>query len=402
MKYSSNNIKTKGVWRYYLLAIYIIYSTDSLIIGLGLDKRIEYGSYGILCILCLYFFISFLLKSKGKIKSSEIMLFVCIYTIALSAIYNFDKSFISVIKIASLVVGFYIAKYMNAKLFIKAYVICMTMIGIFSMFTFTFSNVLATIDFFPRYVSSNGQQFVSLIFSNLRVYPTTFRNWGPIWEPGAFQAYLIIALFFVFFDDLQLKYKNIIIILLLMTILTTFSTTGFIALPFIIIGYILDSSQKKKIQKILIICGGSIFLMWFINRSGYFEILFTDKFKKSFDIDRVATIIYGIKLWLRNPIFGYSSGYTKAFYDLTLVEFSITNTFIANLVVYGTVMGVYSLTSIIGCICSYRHKLLVNLLISIGLIICFSGEKFLYTPIISFLMFYRFNKDKGVCKKNGK
>lgn len=87
------------------------------------------------------------------------------------------------------------------------------------------------------------------------------RNFGFFWEPGAFAGYLIIA-FILFIDELDwlIKYKRRDVIILLVALLTTISTTGYLVLSVIVLFYIL---QKRKgpgtILLAIIVVGAMVF-----------------------------------------------------------------------------------------------------------------------------------------------
>lgn len=77
-------------------------------------------------------------------------------------------------------------------------------------------------------------------------YGNRLRNDGPFWEPGAFAGYIIMTIM-LFIDNLpqllrENKWKMIIIILAL---ISTFSTTGYLV-AFVIAGYSLLKTKSKK------------------------------------------------------------------------------------------------------------------------------------------------------------
>ncbi len=71
------------------------------------------------------------------------------------------------------------------------------------------------------------------------------RNPGPFWEPGAFAGYLIVAYIFNFYSMDKYKIKKSIVLLL--TIITTISTTAYLAL-FIFLFF----AYYKKIKNVFI------------------------------------------------------------------------------------------------------------------------------------------------------
>lgn len=388
LSYKSEKIKNL---LYSIFALYIIYSTDSLIVTICANRTIEYGSYAILGVLASIFLVKILLRNHGRVSWDILLCVVCVF---LSSVMNFDRSLIGLIKFFCLIIGFYIATEFDQKRFVKAFVSMMTLIAIASLIVYVLKDFLIGLNILPIITGYKGQQFANFFFANVRVNSvSSFRNWGPFWEPGVYQAYVIVSLLFLMFDNIEFKHKNLMIIIHVITIGTIMSTTGFLAVPFLLIAFIIDRSTSKKflLLKIAIVVIAFGFILWFMS-SSYFDTIFTNKFEMGSDIDRIVTVRYGIKLFLQKPIFGYSSAYTAKFHEMAGQTFAITNTYIANLVVFGMVMGVLSIAFIYRFVRSYRKTGIITLLIFISLIISFSGEKMLYCPLFSFLMFYRANR----------
>lgn len=79
-------------------------------------------------------------------------------------------------------------------------------------------------------------------------YPTSggIRNYGMFWEPGAYQTFLNLALLFEFLrKDMRLKR----IIILIFTIATTYSTTGYLAAILIVFVFYLKKGTNKKVKR---------------------------------------------------------------------------------------------------------------------------------------------------------
>lgn len=373
---------------YFLLALYMIYSTDSLVVALGVNRAIEYGSYAILGACAVIFLGLMLLRNNMHISLN---LFVCVVCVALSSLVNFDSSLIGWIKISSLIVGCYIATQTDQKKFIKAFVYLMALIAAVSLVLYFFRDFFVGLGMFPVMKGYKDQEFVNFFLTNVRINSlSVFRNWGPFWEPGAYQIYLITSLTFLMFEEIDFKHKNLLILIFLVTLGTVMSTTGFFAIPFLLLAFIFDTSTNKKalFLKTIVVILATGFAVWFFS-SEYFDITFTDKLDMGADLDRFATIRYGLQLFLKKPIFGYSSAYTAQFHEMAGTSFSITNTFIGNLVVYGLIVGLLSVALLYAFVRGYRKSVLVTVLIFMALLISFSGENVLYCPMFSFLMFYR-------------
>jgi hypothetical protein len=104
----------------------------------------------------------------------------------------------------------------------------------------------------PRFHTdpTTGVEESFIIYTYERYYGINLRSPGPFWEPGAYAVFLIVALVFnIIRTNKLLNLKSIIIILAL---LTTFSTAGYIAL-FIFLIFYLITSKIKIMPKILIL-----------------------------------------------------------------------------------------------------------------------------------------------------
>ena len=389
--------KSNVLW-YYIFTFYIILSTDSLIVGLNLIPTLQDLSYLIIILSGFLIFGLLLMRTRGKFGGNGIVGFVLsMLFVILSAIVNLDMSLMAPIKLGCLMLGFYIANKANTRFFLRAYIHIMVLFAIVSLIVFAFPDYFLGLDFFPEIEGYKGQVFKIFGLANLRVSLLGYRNWGPFWEPGVYQTYLIFAIVFLLFDDTGIKRKNTTLIILLVTLVTTFSTTGFLSIPFILLAYILHKPQKRSRAafKLALLVAIISVTVWFV-QSEFFELVFLSKFDDLDATGRNLTIEYGLKLWMQKPIFGFSSDYTQEMYEIAGNSFAITNTFIGNAIAYGTFMGVYSLVAIVMYAKSYKTKPLVFLLLAIGLILTMSGENYKFSPMICFLLFYRY-KSQTIC-----
>jgi hypothetical protein len=93
------------------------------------------------------------------------------------------------------------------------------------------------------------------------------RNSGPFWESGAFAGFLVVA---IIFNTIQtgsiFSPKNRI---LLLALLTTFSSTGFIVLMFILLSYIMtNSSLSFKVMVLPVILAVSVYAFFSLDFLG--------------------------------------------------------------------------------------------------------------------------------------
>lgn len=129
------------------------------------------------------------------------------------------------------------------------YLKVMYFISIMSFIGMSFS----IIGYYPG-VSVNEDKYLTIFFHNIHnTSNISTRNSGMFWEPGAFQGYLIMVPM-LFIDNLSLlwkRYKRHCIVLLI-ALLSTFSTTGYIAFAIIMMYYV-TMKLKNKFARILLV-----------------------------------------------------------------------------------------------------------------------------------------------------
>lgn len=100
----------------------------------------------------------------------------------------------------------------------------------------------------------NDNKYLSLFFHNIHnTSNLSSRNSGMFWEPGAFQGYIIVVPL-MFIDNLSLlwrRYKRYCVVLLI-ALVTTFSTTGYIAFAVIMLYYV-AIKLRNKFARILLV-----------------------------------------------------------------------------------------------------------------------------------------------------
>lgn len=141
------------------------------------------------------------------------------------------------------------------------------------------------------------------------------RNSGPFWEPGAFAGFLVIALIFNTIIEKSLYSKKNKILLL--GLLSTFSSTGIIVIMFIIISYIMTSTSfSVKAIVIPFLLFGAVYAFTSIDFLG-------DKITGKMDIEeatynnRFVSAYLDFKDTLENPLLGLGRSATTRFKGVT-------------------------------------------------------------------------------------
>ncbi|MBP3692410.1 MAG: O-antigen ligase family protein [Clostridia bacterium] len=125
--------------------------------------------------------------------------------------------------------------------------ICSLIIYIFVQIDSGFAELLPIVEIYE----SNGNGTMKMgtaVFSNVYLNVSsswTMRNFGAFWEPGAYAAYLNLALFFILFHIEKNKIRVIDIVLFAASLVTTVSLGGIIAGGILILMWIFNIKKTK-------------------------------------------------------------------------------------------------------------------------------------------------------------
>lgn len=232
-----------------------------------------------------------------------------------------------------------IAELIPFEKFVQVYVTLMTWIAMFSTIFWLlaqFDVVIAAKDV----VAGNGFAYRMNIFyiyksadliSGLNTINP--RNSGIFWEPGAFQGYLNLALYFCLFQEKnggQKEKKNKIAILII-AILSTQSTSGYLVLAMIIMMYYFSKIRRKAVTwktillLILILIAGVALLY-----SPVVQDKFTDN-SISYSI-RLNDNLSGLIAVFEKPILGL--GYSSSEYTTILENLGISGNSTGLLIIF--------------------------------------------------------------------
>lgn len=196
------------------------------------------------------FGITYFLQRKNKQPLFPLtVLIICYIVIGIAQLkvfgYYSSRPFITIPIL--MLAGFYVVDKL-AERFKYAYMNIMTILSIFSLifyFVMLFIGYVPNIDL----LNSNSQLYRGIFIFNERLGEIIRqRNCGPFWEPGAFAGYIVIVgiLFFNELDTLWKTQKKKCVILLI-TLVTTFSTQGYFAFALLMFFYFFKERLSGKL-----------------------------------------------------------------------------------------------------------------------------------------------------------
>jgi hypothetical protein len=153
-------------------------------------------------------------------------------------------------------------------------------------------------------------------------YLLPFRNSSHFWEPGVFAAYLLLAIVFLGLtrDKFEKRrYRNIVIVLVI-TLLTTMSTTGYVLLPLCLLFHLREIRlTARDVPKIL---GLALLLALFCTAAYHLDFVgekirgYLDKIvyhERGWELTRIGGIIFDLEYIERRPFFGWGPSHTTRF-----------------------------------------------------------------------------------------
>ena len=278
------------------------------------------------------------------------------------------------------------------------YLCIIRIIAVVSLVTFIFGKVIVGIKFLPRIVSITGIQYVSLFFSNVCTVSLN-RNFGPFWEPGAYQLYLLLALVFRYFvlnDDRKLIFDTMIFSIAL---ITTFSTTGILGLLVFFL-YVLIRKHNFglgiNLGLFVIVISGCLYIL--LDDYAY-QLIFgklSQGLQRASVQSRYYSLVGCLKVFLQHPIFGAGEKTGEIISGMFGLKVSMTGTIFINFAEYGFCYGIIKLGLLIG-FCKDISKDIVDFIFCFTIIfIALFGENFTISLVGSSVILLR-----KQCKENG-
>lgn len=150
------------------------------------------------------------------------------------------------------------------------------------------------------------------------------RNSGPFFEPGRYTIFLTIALALILFNN-RFKKNKLTFFLIFITDITTFSTTGYIAMLILFIGYYIGKAKSFKISNILIFT-----VLYAVTYYVLQQNFISEKLNSALETTDVANTRFGAMLYhlqqiVNSPMIGYGIYLEKAFGIIEMSPCGITD-----------------------------------------------------------------------------
>ena len=381
MSINNGGLLFSKIYMYCLVFFVILCSGSAFMLTYG-------GTLSLAVLLVFLFYLIWNNDFKLKYKNVYILLFMVSVYIINMVIYsneniNRNQYFFNII---ALCIAFLFSQLLSYKEFKVIFIEVMVAIAIFSLIMH-FSALWFGID---KYAVSYGKHKLLLLHNYHALRGDTFaRNSGMFWEPGAYQIFLNIALIFELTN--QKKYKIFRLIVLIGTVITTGSTTGYIVLAIISLYMLLDFIRKTKdwrftvLATVVVIIIAPIIFYLFFNSAVVQDKLFNEHASTNM---RTTDLIGSINVIKEMPIWGLgvNTSYRAAMYHAQGMVTNVNSVGIfASTINYGILYMLVYITLIIITLVKDRGN--HSLLFLICLVMFVTTEAIFEFPIMYLLMF---------------
>jgi len=301
-------------------------------------------------------------------------------------------------------IAFLLVSLIDRDFFIRSYTNFFVYYGFFSLIMYVIGLI------FPEFIYSLPTSYndAGTGYRHLYIYfyqgieLWNFRNAGIFWEAGAFQVFLVLALIF---ESFILKGNKIRRIILILSIISTFSIIGIVILGLFVGLFLFNKKSKMAFLT-------PILLIPLVLTNGYIQDIMDAKFagNHSSGNERLVGQIADIKVWTDYPLFGaglerYEQVFKAYGYELGAEIPTSTNSFTGMMALNGLLYSLLIFTSLFLFVFSLKISLKEKLLISLIFILLLSSQGVLNQILFLCLIFYgvqslTINKGEGKIEKN--
>lgn len=353
-----------------------------------------------LAVLCIL-----LLHSHKVGKKNFLITVFFIACMGLSTILNGENIRTYVVVSFSFIVILIFTSQICLNQFIYTYIYVIKILCIISLVGYV--AFLAIPSLHNYFVTTNN---VGAHYSNLILYVDTIknnRNYGMFWEPGAFATFINLALLFEVMKE-QFNVKNILIFSV--TLITTYSTTGYIGFIFIMILIYTKKNLDKNYKILLVLCTMAVILAIYFNpklnallfgsslsngQSTVFGKIFSFYNKTNNTVMTSADVRYNsifevLKAFFEKPLIGYGyKGLSERVYSFTggMNTCTVINWFAT----YGVIYGCIATWGMILFAKKLGSTSLAKIVIFIAIFIITMSENYVQNAFFVILILYGFS-----------
>lgn len=394
-----------------LIFFLMFFSNDTYLFGSNKNTLFVSFPRYILLLFCLFEFVNFI-RQKSIHNHRKQLVMYCIMLVTFIVISLINKELINrtINKMLFMSGGLLVCILLSFKDYSKAFRNSILLISISSTVLWILSYLIPDLVLqLPQMENTAGAKFATIIFSGLdisTIHSPMIRAYGIFWEPGVFQMFINLAILFELF--VENRPRRLYLIVYCIALLSTFSTTGYIAFLWIVLIYILFGGKNTTISKanrwFIILPILSIILLQIITRTSIGQKVFgkANNIKEGTTMVRFASIFASISIAMAHPLTGVGmENVGTQMYIITKASdlyfgwtSQNTNTFLYQFVAHGCIFGVLFLigSSLFGRV--FHKGVLFTFSVFILLIIFYIGENYLVSMVPYIFIFYGFESER--------
>lgn len=287
----------------------IVFSTSSLVVITRMSMEI------FLVLYALFVCLIFAMHIKVRIEERYVrMLMIISLIVVLSMFINQDFSIINFCFLFLPWVGLAFFLLIDKGSFAFWYCNCMVFLALYSLIAhyvllFVFPNLISI---FPIRTNSVGFPVHDFIFA-FRYVSSISRNTGLFREMGVYAIYLDFALYYMLFENHNMKYIIVKSGILVITVLSTLSTPGIIGMVLILAAGIFQMLESRciknwklagKIILVILLAVVGVLVFFPISRGYIIQAMMKLVQRESSYYGRTGSMEANLRVWASHPFFG--------------------------------------------------------------------------------------------------
>lgn len=400
--------KNNGLNNKWIILLLLFTSVDTVLFGTNGNRLFLWVPriVGLISILLMML----LIKNKNerllKVNKYSFFCFALMSVLFFSsAVYNGMSFETTISRFIAIFVAYIITRFISENEFLCIFDDFLFFISIIALLTEVLAYIMPMLlNFLPKVLNTTGYVYSSFFVGGLlittNVSETFIRASSIFWEPGAYAFYLILGIMYQLFKKEKINSKRLIVYII--SLIITFSTTGYIVLGVMMIADIMSRKLNNKSNVIKYLCAIIAFLVIIVSLFSQDSVIYQAVFAKLFSGTSSATTRYsslfnGIKVALSHPLLGVGDNldkYMEIYVKTSQYSnggLSITNTIVAQAASYGCLFGLLFLVGTLNFFRRWNSSKKTGYILAFSIVLAYMGERF-YSFLPFVFVFYGFTK----------
>ncbi|MGX9220815.1 hypothetical protein ACWV27_20780 [Massilia varians] len=385
-------------------------SSDTILFGTNTDQVFELIRLTIYVLATLYLIT--LPNAVDGVHASRRFYLALVCCCGITALFNFDFTGGYIYQVWIIGLGYLFSTRFSVAGFARVFTQYLFFLCCCSLVGFALAKSASPLlGLFPSGENSAGVEFTNLYFSAVFKETAEIRNGSIFREPGVFMIYIILALVFHLFKAPVKSFKFIAVAIV--SLATTYSTAGYLVLVLVFIAYSFKdgfSVFSARVAWLFAMLAAALAL--FVLDPAIFDTVFSklDSGSASYgsSIARLASVVTNFEIYISNAFVGAGlTAYGPLFERFSSIHFGLpleassqsTNTIMAILATYGTLMGLLILCGLFSLARNLVTGKIVQLFVLLSFLLIFSSQDMRYSVAVFILIFLGLQPRDHVNKK---